>query len=89
MIELEQSRIGLAGRGQELVLDLPGLGLYTGAAVIAPRHVAIKVELWRLRDSAILIMTGMGSAFVVAILLSLLLVAAGRFDIDDLVSFPD
>jgi two-component system, LuxR family, sensor kinase FixL len=59
---------------------------YTGAAVIARRHFGINVELWRLRDSAILIMTGMGSAFVVAILLSLLLVAAGRFDIDDL--FP-
>jgi hypothetical protein len=85
MIELEQSRIGLAGRGQELVLDLPGHGLYTGAAVIACHHFAIKVELWRLRDSAILVMTGMGSAFVVAIPLSLLLVAAGRFDIDDLV----
>ena len=35
--------------------------------MIARRHFAIKVELWRLRDSAILIMTGMGSAFVVAI----------------------
>jgi len=59
---------------------------YTGAAVIARRHFAVNVELGRLRDSVILILTGMGSAFVVAILLSLLLIAAGRFDVDDL--FP-
>jgi two-component system, LuxR family, sensor kinase FixL len=59
---------------------------YTGAAVIARRHFAINVELGRLRDSVILILTGMGSAFVVATLLTLLLIAAGRFDIDDL--FP-
>ena len=57
---------------------------YTSAAVIARR--AINVELRRLRDSVILILTGMSSAFVVAILLSLLLIAAGRFDFDDL--FP-
>jgi two-component system, LuxR family, sensor kinase FixL len=57
---------------------------YTSAAVIARRM--INVELRRLRDSVILILTGMSSAFVVAILLSLLLIAAGRFDIDDL--FP-
>jgi two-component system, LuxR family, sensor kinase FixL len=57
---------------------------YTSAAVIARR--AINVELRRLRDSVILILTGMSSAFVVAILLSLLLIGAGRFDFDDL--FP-
>ena len=48
---------------------------YTGAAVIARRHFGINVELWRLRDSAILIMTGA----IVAVC------RAGRFDIDDLV----
>jgi two-component system, LuxR family, sensor kinase FixL len=59
---------------------------YTSAALIARRHFTINVELRRLRDSVILILTGMSGAFVVAILLSLLLIAAGRFDIDDL--FP-
>jgi two-component system, LuxR family, sensor kinase FixL len=61
-------------------------GAYTSAAVIARNHFPINVELSRLRDGLILILTGVGSAFVVAILLSLLLIAAGRFDIDDL--FP-
>jgi len=61
-------------------------GAYTTAVMIARRHFAIDVELRRLLDSVILILTGMASAVVVAILLSLLLMAAGRFDIDDL--FP-
>jgi hypothetical protein len=48
---------------------------YTRAAVIARLHFAINVELGLLRNSVILIMTGMGGAFVVAIVLSLLLTA--------------
>src|SRR5215472_19015443 len=47
-------------------------GAYTSAAVVARNHFPINVELSRLRDGLILILTGMGSAFVVAILLSLL-----------------
>src|SRR5262252_2685862 len=61
-------------------------GAYTSAAVVARNHFPINVELSRLRDGLILILTGVGSAFVVAILLSLLLIAAGLFNIDDL--FP-
>jgi two-component system, LuxR family, sensor kinase FixL len=59
---------------------------YTTAAMIARSHFTIDVALSRLRDIMILILTGMGAALVVAVLLPLLLVAAGRFDIDDL--FP-
>ena len=51
-----------------------------------PQLFPDQVELSRLRDGVILILTGVGSALVVAILLSLLLIASGRFDIDDL--FP-
>jgi two-component system, LuxR family, sensor kinase FixL len=58
---------------------------YTTAAMIARYHFRIDVELTRLRDIMILILTGMGGAIVVAVLLPLLLVAAGRFDIDDLI----
>jgi two-component system, LuxR family, sensor kinase FixL len=58
---------------------------YTTAAIIARYHFRIDVELTRLRDIMILILTGMGGAIVVAVLLPLLLVAAGRFDIDDLI----
>ena len=59
---------------------------YTTAAMIARYHFTIDVALSRLRDIMILILTGMGGALVVAVLLPLLLIAAGRFDIDDL--FP-
>jgi two-component system, LuxR family, sensor kinase FixL len=59
---------------------------YTTAAMIARNYFTIDVELSRLRDIMILILTGMGAALVVAVLLPLLLIAAGRFDIDDL--FP-
>jgi signal transduction histidine kinase len=61
-------------------------GAYTSAAVIARNHFPINVELNRLRDGVILILTGVGSAFVVAVLLSLLLIDSSRFNIDDL--FP-
>jgi len=54
--------------------------------MIARHHFRIDVELTRLRDIMILILMGMGGAIVVAVLLPLLLVASGRFDIDDL--FP-
>jgi two-component system, LuxR family, sensor kinase FixL len=56
---------------------------YTTAAMIARYHFAIEVELVRLRDIVILILTGMSGALVVAILLSLLLIVDGRFDVDD------
>jgi two-component system, LuxR family, sensor kinase FixL len=59
-------------------------GIYTSAAVIARRHFAIDVKLKRLRDSVILILIGVGSAIVVESLLSLLLMSAGWFDVDDL-----
>src|SRR5215471_15083298 len=58
-------------------------GAYTSAAVVARNHFPINVELSRLRDGLILILTGVGSAFVVAILLSLLLVTTGRLKIEE------
>src|SRR5215471_9181242 len=80
------TRSGALGLPVTMVSAAIIAGAYTSAAVVARNHFPINVELSRLRDGLILILTGVGSAFVVAILLSLLLIAAGRFDIDDL--FP-
>ena len=60
--------------------------VYTVAAFIARRYFMLDVKLERLRDSVMLIVAGMVGAIVVAILLSLLFLTFGRFDIDDL--FP-
>ena len=59
---------------------------YTAAAMIARHSFAIDVELRRLRDIVILILTGLVGALVFAIFVPLLLILVGRFDIDDL--FP-
>src|SRR5215831_8396665 len=80
------TRSGALGLPVTMVSAAIIAGAYTSAAVITRNHFPINAELSRLRDGVILILTGVGSAFVVAILLSLLLIAAGRFDIDDL--FP-
>ena len=57
---------------------------YTGAAMMARRYLAIDVGLRRLRDIAILILTGMGGALIVAVFVPLLLILVGQFDINDL-----
>lgn len=59
---------------------------YTAAAMIARHSFAIDVELRRLRDIVILILTGLVGALVFAIFVPLLLILVGQFDIDDL--FP-
>jgi two-component system, LuxR family, sensor kinase FixL len=56
---------------------------YTTAAMLARYHFSVDVELARLRDIVILILTGMSGALVVAVLLPLLLIADGRFGVDD------
>jgi two-component system, LuxR family, sensor kinase FixL len=56
---------------------------YTTAATLARYHFSVDVELARLRDIVILILTGMSGALVVAVLLPLLLIADGRFGVDD------
>jgi two-component system, LuxR family, sensor kinase FixL len=56
---------------------------YTTAAMLARYQFSVDVELARLRDIVILILTGMSGAFVVAVLLPLLLIADGRFGVDD------
>jgi two-component system, LuxR family, sensor kinase FixL len=61
-------------------------GGYTVAAVIARRYFMLDVRLGRLHDSVILIVAGMAGAIVVAVLLSLLFLAFGLFNVDDL--FP-
>src|SRR5215472_2889550 len=60
--------------------------VYTMAAVIARRYVMLNVKLERLHDSIILTTAGMVGAIVVAILLSLLFLTFGLFNVDDL--FP-
>src|SRR5215470_17457090 len=80
------TRSGALGLPVTMVSAAIIAGAYTSAAVITRNHFPINAELSRLRDGVILILTGVGSAFVVAILLSLLLIAAGWFDLDDL--FP-
>jgi len=61
-------------------------GGYTMAAVIARRYFMLDVKLERLHDSIILIVAGMAGAIVVAVLLSLLFLTFGLFNVDDL--FP-
>jgi signal transduction histidine kinase len=56
---------------------------YTAAAMLARYRFSVDVELARLRDIVILILTGMSGALVVAVLLPLLLIADGRFGMDD------
>jgi len=56
---------------------------YTTAAMLARYRFSVDVELARLRDIVILILTGMSGALVVAVLLPLLLIADGRFSMDD------
>ena len=56
---------------------------YTIAAMLARYRFSVDVELTRLRDIVILILTGMSGALVVAVLLPLLLIADGRFSMDD------
>lgn len=56
---------------------------YTTAAMLARYHFSVDVELARLRDIVILILTGMSGALVVAVLLPLLLIVDGRFGVDD------
>jgi two-component system, LuxR family, sensor kinase FixL len=56
---------------------------YTTAAMLARYHFSVDVELARLRDIVILILTGISGALVVAVLLPLLLIADGRFGVDD------
>jgi two-component system, LuxR family, sensor kinase FixL len=79
------TRRGMLGVPLTLVSAAIIASAYTTAAMIARHHFTVGVELTRLRDIVILILTGLGGAFVVAILLSLLLVVAGRFDVDDLI----
>ena len=57
---------------------------YTAAAMMARHYFAIDVELRRLRDIVILILTGMGGALIVAVFVPLLLILVGRLDINDL-----
>ena len=56
---------------------------YTTAAMLARYRFSVDVELARLRDIVILILTGMSGAFVVAVFLPLLLIADRRFGVDD------
>ena len=56
---------------------------YTTAAMLARYRFSVDVELARLRDIVILIVTGMSGAFVVAVFLPLLLIADRRFGVDD------
>jgi integral membrane sensor domain MASE1 len=51
--------------------------------MLARYHFSVDVELARLRDIVILILTGISGALVVAVLLPLLLIADGRFGVDD------
>ena len=60
--------------------------IYTMAAVIARRYFMLNVKLERLHDSIILIAAGMVGAIVVAVLLSLIFLTFGLFNVDDL--FP-
>jgi signal transduction histidine kinase len=57
---------------------------YTAMAMIARHQLAIDLRLTRLRDIVILILTGTAGALIVAILMPLLLIAAGLFDTTDL-----
>ena len=59
---------------------------YTAAAMMARHYFAIDVELRRLRDIVILILTGLGGAFVFAILLPLLL--SSPVNSTSTISFP-
>ena len=56
---------------------------YTTAAMLARYQFSVDVELTRLRDIVILILSGLGGALIVAVLLPLLLIIDGRFDADD------
>ena len=59
-------------------------GAYTAAAMMARYYFAVDVKLTRLRDIVILIVAGLVGAIIFAILVPLVEIVVGQFDIDDL-----
>jgi two-component system, LuxR family, sensor kinase FixL len=59
-------------------------GAYIASGTMARYYFAVDVKLTRLRDIVILIVTGLAGALIFAILVPLVQIVVGRFDIDDL-----